>query len=108
MAQQNQDDDGRSPATEESAATSGRRRRSASTGRDEDADEAIGLDSTDDGDGESDAPRRAFVRSLEAYRATLKGRTTMVLPPDHEFFRFLDPRAGERARRSSPPAPPEP
>jgi membrane protease subunit HflC len=33
----------------------------------------------------------AFVRSLEAYRATLKGRTTMVLPPDHEFFRFLDP-----------------
>ena len=34
----------------------------------------------------------AFVRSLEAYRATLKGRTTLVLPPDHEFFRFLDPR----------------
>ena len=33
----------------------------------------------------------AFVRSLEAYRATMKGSTTMVLPPDHEFFRFLDP-----------------
>lgn len=33
----------------------------------------------------------AFLRSLEAYRATLKGRTTMVLRPDHEFFRFLDP-----------------
>ena len=34
----------------------------------------------------------AFVRSLEAYRTALKGRTTMVLRPDHEFFRFLDPR----------------
>lgn len=31
----------------------------------------------------------AFVRSLEAYRRTLSNRTTMVLPPDHEFFRFL-------------------
>jgi len=36
----------------------------------------------------------AFLRSLEAYRATLKERTTMVLPPNHEFFRFLDPRGG--------------
>ncbi len=43
----------------------------------------------------------AFVRSLEAYRATLKGRTTMVLPPDHEFFRFLDPRAA--IERAPPP-----
>jgi membrane protease subunit HflC len=33
----------------------------------------------------------AFVRSLEAYRNTLGARTTMVLPPDHAFFRFLDP-----------------
>lgn len=32
----------------------------------------------------------AFVRSLEAYRKSLTGKTTMVLPPDHEFFRFLD------------------
>jgi membrane protease subunit HflC len=40
----------------------------------------------------------AFVRSLEAYRATLKGRTTMVLPPDHEFFRFLDPDGGADTR----------
>ena len=43
----------------------------------------------------------AFVRSLEAYRATLKSRTTMVLPPDHEFFRFLDPSG---AVRNSPAA----
>lgn len=32
-----------------------------------------------------------FVRSLEAYRKTLGERTTLVVPPDHEFFRFLDP-----------------
>jgi membrane protease subunit HflC len=31
----------------------------------------------------------AFVRSLEAYRASLGEGTTMVLPPDHEFFRYL-------------------
>lgn len=40
----------------------------------------------------------AFVRSLEAYRATLKEHTTLVLPPNHEFFRFLDPsRVVDRA-----------
>ena len=33
----------------------------------------------------------AFVRSLEAYRNTLGTGTTMVVPPDHEFFRYLDP-----------------
>jgi membrane protease subunit HflC len=33
----------------------------------------------------------AFVRSLEAYRKTIGDRTTLVLPPDHEFFRFLEP-----------------
>jgi membrane protease subunit HflC len=33
----------------------------------------------------------AFTRSLEAYRNTLGAGTTMVLPPDHEFFRYLDP-----------------
>jgi membrane protease subunit HflC len=32
----------------------------------------------------------AFVRSLEAYRKTLGQKTTLVVPPDHEFFRFLD------------------
>ena len=39
----------------------------------------------------------AFVRSLEVYRATLKGRTTLVLPPDHPLFRFLDPNGGRKA-----------
>ena len=37
----------------------------------------------------------AFVRSLEAYRATLRSRTTMILAPDHEFFRYLAPTAAE-------------
>jgi len=31
----------------------------------------------------------AFVRSLEAYRKTIDDRTTLVLRPDHAFFRFL-------------------
>ena len=31
----------------------------------------------------------AFVRGLEAYRNTLGERTTLVLPPDHEFFRLF-------------------
>lgn len=35
----------------------------------------------------------AFVRSLQAYRKTLGENTTMVVPPDHEFFRFLDPKS---------------
>ena len=30
-----------------------------------------------------------FMRSLEAYRKTIDGRTTLVLPPDSEFFRYL-------------------
>jgi membrane protease subunit HflC len=34
----------------------------------------------------------AFVRSLEAYRKTLGDKTTIVVPPDHEFFRYLDPK----------------
>ncbi|MCB9722913.1 MAG: protease modulator HflC [Spirochaetaceae bacterium] len=38
----------------------------------------------------------AFVRSLEAYRKTLKQNTTLVVPPDHEFFRFLDEPARAR------------
>ncbi len=33
----------------------------------------------------------AFVRSLEAYRKTLGDKTTLVVAPDHEFFRFLNP-----------------
>ncbi|MEZ4216766.1 MAG: protease modulator HflC [Myxococcota bacterium] len=38
----------------------------------------------------------AFVRSLEAYRKTLGTETTLVLPPDHSFFRYLDRDAGAR------------
>ncbi|MCG8592207.1 MAG: protease modulator HflC [Proteobacteria bacterium] len=33
----------------------------------------------------------AFWRSLEAYRKTIGEGTTLVLPPDHEFFRYLSP-----------------
>jgi membrane protease subunit HflC len=42
----------------------------------------------------------AFVRSLEAYRATLTARTTRVLAPDPDFYRFHDPagRPNDRAR----------
>ena len=32
----------------------------------------------------------AFVRSLEAYRKTIDERTTLVVSPDHDFFRFLE------------------
>ena len=53
------------------------------------------------GDGDAEAARiyaeayqkdpafYAFVRSLEAYRKTIDGRTTLVLSPDSEFFRYL-------------------
>jgi membrane protease subunit HflC len=40
-----------------------------------------------------DAEFYAFWRSLEAYRNTIGERTTMVMSPDHEFFRFLEPEA---------------
>ncbi len=47
----------------------------------------------------------AFVRSLEAYRATIGPRTTMVLPPDHEFFRFLQPDSDQAlVGRHAPPS----
>jgi len=36
-----------------------------------------------------DAEFYAFLRGLEAYRKTLGAGTTMVLSPDHEFFRLL-------------------
>ncbi|MDG2050065.1 MAG: protease modulator HflC [Myxococcota bacterium] len=42
----------------------------------------------------------AFLRSLEAYRKTLGTHSTLVAPPDHTFFRYLDP---DRLL-SSPPA----
>lgn len=50
-----------------------------------------------------------FVRSLEAYRKTLGERTTLVVPPDHEFFRFLDPtRSTRRGQGQGAAADPNP
>ena len=53
----------------------------------------------------------AFWRSLEAYRSTIGERTTLVISPDHEFFRFLQPEANWKypeAEAESPPlSPPE-
>lgn len=39
-----------------------------------------------------DAEFYAFTRSLETYRRSLSERTSIFLSPDHEFFRYLDPR----------------
>ncbi|MBW2317033.1 MAG: protease modulator HflC, partial [Deltaproteobacteria bacterium] len=36
-----------------------------------------------------DAEFYDFVRSLEAYRKTIGSNTTLVLPPDSEFFRLF-------------------
>jgi membrane protease subunit HflC len=41
-----------------------------------------------------------FVRTLEAYRKTIGKGTTLVLPPDHAFFRMLE----EGAKAPPPPA----
>jgi membrane protease subunit HflC len=38
----------------------------------------------------------AFLRSLEAYRKTIGDRTTLVLSPKSEFFRYLDAPNGDR------------
>ncbi len=45
-----------------------------------------------------DAEFYAFVRSLEAYRKTLGENTTLIVPPDHAFFRYLsmDPVGARR------------
>ena len=37
----------------------------------------------------------AFVRSLEAYRKTIDARTTLVLSPDTEFFKYLEGQGRE-------------
>jgi membrane protease subunit HflC len=37
----------------------------------------------------------AFLRSMEAYKKTIGGGTTLVLSPDSAFFRYLDPELGE-------------
>lgn len=47
----------------------------------------------------------AFLRSLQAYRATLGEGTTMVIPPGHEFFRYLDPGKRESSGGSGASAP---
>ena len=31
-----------------------------------------------------------FLRRLEAYRKTIGSQTTLVLPPDNEFFELLE------------------
>ena len=50
-----------------------------------------------------------FTRSLAAYRATLKERTTVVLSPDDTFFRFLSPFSeGPVAREEKRPKAPAP
>ena len=36
-----------------------------------------------------------FVRSLEAYRKTLGEGTTLVVPPNHEFFKYLNPTTAD-------------
>jgi len=46
-------------------------------------------------------------RTLEAYRKSLPSRTTLVLPPDHEFFRFLDEGAGSVGPGAGAAAAPE-
>jgi membrane protease subunit HflC len=45
----------------------------------------------------------AFVRGLEAYEKTLGEGTTLVLPPDHEFFRLFQ-SGGALPPVSAPPA----
>lgn len=37
----------------------------------------------------------AFMRSLEAYRKTIDAKTTLVLSPDTEFFKYLDGQGRE-------------
>jgi membrane protease subunit HflC len=49
-----------------------------------------------------------FVRGLEAWRKTLGQHTTLVLPPDHEFFGMLESGAGRLpGPRPAPAAPAE-
>jgi membrane protease subunit HflC len=49
-----------------------------------------------------DAAFYEFVRSLEAYRKTLGEGTTLVLPPEHEFFHSLN-KGGSDLRPAAPP-----
>lgn len=49
----------------------------------------------------TDSEFYAFLRGLEAYRKTIGEGTTMVLPPDHEFFRLLSRGSEERTAEPS-------
>ena len=46
-----------------------------------------------------------FVRSLEAYRKTLGERTTLVLPPEHEFFHSFNKGGSDLVAGPRAPAP---
>ena len=52
----------------------------------------------------TDSEFYAFLRGLEAYRKTIGEGTTMVLPPDHEFFRLLSRGSGEGVPGPSEPS----
>ena len=51
----------------------------------------------------SDPDFYSFVRSLQAYRKSIDGKTTLVLSPDSEFFRFLKSSDPDRPPRVSAP-----
>jgi membrane protease subunit HflC len=38
---------------------------------------------------EKDPEFYSFIRSMEAYKVLFKEKSTIILPPDTEFFRFL-------------------
>ena len=42
---------------------------------------------------EKDPEFYSFVRTLQTYEKSLRKNTTVVLPSDSEFFRYLSPRA---------------
>jgi membrane protease subunit HflC len=56
----------------------------------------------------SDPEFYAFMRSLEAYRKTIGGHTTLVLSPKAEFFRFLESAAPDLDGAAAPAAAPPP
>ena len=57
--------------------------------------EAMGFEA----DGTSKDIKAGEVLKAVRYRKTLGENTTLVVPPDHEFFRFLDPEPGSGGAR---------
>lgn len=55
---------------------------------------------------EPNAAFYSFVRSLEAYRKTIGSRTTLILPPEHEFFQILGQGLQQLEPPGTPPASP--